>query len=284
MSEEYASISMVGLAPLTRARQVLEARGTDLPQVALKALAREVILRITHKSGDGAALAADRGPDTAEIAALCDALMSEDDAAAPEMVRLARMGGMSADVLYFGYIAEAVRMLGTRWERDEATVSQVIIGAGRVYGILRELRTVFLAERRSHPPGAEAIFAQVPGEIHTIGVTMAADAMRRRGWEINLKLGLSHEALVDEIARLQPTMVGLSASTLPQTFALARLIVALRVRCPQVWILVAGQIVPLDAHLRDLVDADTVAGTLDEAADALEGHLAEVTRLVCRKG
>ncbi len=284
MSEEHVTFSMGSSAPLARARQVMEDRGTDLPQVALKALAREVILRITHKPGGATVPVADRPLDSAEIAALCDALMSEDEAAAPDMVRAARLGGMTADVLYFGYIAEAVRMLGTRWEHDEATVSQVIIGAGRVYGILRELRTVFLAERRTHPPGAEAVFAQVPGEIHTIGVTMAADAMRRRGWEVDLKLGYTHDAIVDEIARLQPTMVGLSASTRQQTFALARLIVALRVRCPQVWILVAGQIVPQDAHLRDLVDADAVAGTLEEAAAALDGHLAELTRLAAKRG
>ncbi len=284
MSEEYATFSVSDLAPLTRARQVLEQRGGDLPQVALKALAREVILRLAQKSADEVVVLADRRPDTAEVAALCDALMSEDETAAPGMVRLARLDGMTADVLYFGYIAEAVRMLGTRWEHDEATVSQVIIGAGRVYGILRELRTVFLAARRMHPPGAEAVFAQVPGETHTIGVTMAADAMRRRGWEIDLKLGYSHDALVDEIVRSRPTMVGLSASTTQQTFALARLIVAIRVRCPQVWILVAGQIVPLDPHLRDLVDADAVAGTLDDAAAALNGHLAELTRLISKKG
>lgn len=283
MSDEHEIFSTQTAHPVARARMVLERRGADLPEVALKALAREVILRIAKKP----AVAVERAglrPDAAAINALCDALVSVDDQAAAELVRAARLQGMSADALYFDYIAEAVAMLGTRWERDEATVSDVIIGAGRVYGILRELRAVFLSERLPHAPGAEAVFAQVPGEIHTIGVTMAADAMRRRGWEVDLRLGFTHDALVEDIARTQPTMVGLSASTLAQTFALARLIVALRVRCPQVWILVAGQIVPLDAHLCDLVDADAVAGTLDEAAAALEGHLAELTRMQARRG
>jgi MerR family transcriptional regulator, light-induced transcriptional regulator len=283
MSDEHEIFSTQTAHPVARARMVLERRGSDLPEVALKALAREVILRIAKKP---VAVAERAGPsaDAAAINTLCDALVSADDQAAGGLVRAARLGGMSADALYFDYIAEAVAMLGARWERDEATVSDVIIGAGRVYGILRELRAVFLSERLPHTLGAEAVFAQVPGEIHTIGVTMAADAMRRRGWEVDLRLGFTHDALVEEIARMQPMMVGLSASTLPQTFALARLIVALRVRCPQVWILVAGQIVPLDAHLCELVDADAVAGTLDEAAAALEGHLAELARMKSRRG
>jgi methanogenic corrinoid protein MtbC1 len=283
MSDEHEIFSTWTAHPVARARMVLEQRGADLPQGALKALAREVILRLAKKPEAAAERPGSR-PDAAAVAALCDALVSPDDTAAAEQVRVARLGGMSADTLYFDYIAEAVAQLGVRWERDETTVSNVIIGAGRVYGILRELRSVFLTERLPHSPGAEAVFAQVPGEIHTIGVTMAADTMRRRGWEVDLRLGFTHDALIDEIARMQPMMVGLSASTLPQTFALARLIVALRVRCPQVWILVAGQIVPLDSHLCELVDADAVAGTLDEAAAALEGHLAELTRMKSRRG
>ncbi len=284
MSDEHEVFSTETAHPITRARLVLERRGADLPQVALKALAREVILRMARGQPEPDDGLAEQKPDSAMINALCDALMSDDETAAARMVREARTGGMSADMLYFGYIADAVAMLGTRWEQDEATISEVIIGAGRVYGILRELRGVFLAERLPYSAGAEALFAQVPGEIHTLGVTMAADAMRRKGWEIDLKLGFAHDALVDEIDRLQPTMVGLSASTVQQTFALARLIVAIRVRCPQVWILVAGQVVPLDPHLRDLVDADAVAGTLDGAAAALEGHLAELAQLASKRG
>ncbi|WP_431300380.1 cobalamin B12-binding domain-containing protein [Tabrizicola sp. BL-A-41-H6] len=283
MSDESELVRGEMEHPVARARTVLERRGADLPEVALKALAREVILRIAKKPvklGEPNGLC----PDDAAIAALCDALVSPDEQIAPVLVRAARLAGMSADTLYFGFIAKAVALLGTRWERDELTVSDVIIGAGRVYGILRELRTVFLAERMPHAPGATAVFAQVPGEIHTIGVTMAADALRRKGWEIDLRLGLNHDALVSEIGRMQPTMVGLSASTRQQTFALARLIVALRVCCPQVWILVAGQIVAQDSHLRDLVDADAVAATLDEATAALGEHLDELAEMSQRRG
>lgn len=284
MSDEHETFFDHARPPIERARMVLAHRGANLPQVALKALAREVILRVTQKPVDLTKPKAALLPDAVAIVALCDALIDRDDRAAHDCVRAARLGGMPVDDLYFGYIAEAVAMLGTRWDQDEVTVSDVIIGAGRVYGILRELRTVFLAERMLHAPGAEAVFAQVPGEIHTIGVTMAADAMRRRGWEIDLKLSFTHDALVEEIARLQPAIVGLSASTSQQTFALARLIVALRMRCPQIWILVAGQIVSKDEHLRDLVDADAVVRSLDEAASAMEGHLAEMAQLSSKQG
>jgi len=284
MSDQHEVYSVDTADAVTRARGVMKQRGGELSQAALKTLAREVILRMAQKPEDPGSDTVRTVVDKAAVVALCDALLSPDEQAAAGLVREARLGGMDVDQLYFSYIADAVRMLGERWDNDEATVPQVIIGTGRVYGIMRELRSVFLSQRVPQAPGAEAVFAQVPGEIHTIGVMMAADALRRDGWEIDLRLGLAHDALVEEIARMQPSILGLSASTRQQTFALARLIVAIRVRCPQVWILVAGQIVPLDDNLRDLVDADAVAATLSEATEALDSHLTERGRLISKRG
>lgn len=205
--------------------------------------------------------------------------MSHDDRAGSEMVRTARLGGMPADVLYHAYIAGAARRLGQRWDRDEATAAEVILGAGRIYTILRELRTVFLSEHLVAPPGAEAVLASVPGEVHGIGVTIASDMLRRKGWDIDLVLGLGHSALVEEIARLRPTMVGLSLAQSSMTFAAARLIVALRVRCPQVRVLVGGPVIADDPDVARIVDADAGARTIEEGIDLMDAQLAALNRL-----
>lgn len=277
MSEGYAAISVPPVPQLLRAHDHLMQRGQTLPNAALRVLAREVILRVSRVEP---LQAPQNGqPKTAEVEHLCDALLSPDDTAAADLVRTARLDGMAADALYHGYIAEAARRLGQRWDRDEATAAQVILGAGRVYAILRDLRAVFLAERLTAPPGAEAVFASVPGEVHGIGATIAADTLRRNGWDIALRLGLGHEALVEEIARLQPTMVGLSASLPTMTFATARLIVALRIRCPQVWVLVGGPIVGHDPDIARIVDADAAAAGIDEGAALMAAHLDDLNRL-----
>lgn len=266
-------------APLDRARQFLERRGDRLPEAALRALAREVILRVSRVAAEPEAPSAPSLVPRSEIAALCDALLDPHDAAAAEMVRAARLGGMPAEALYHAYIAGAARLMGERWDRDEATAPQVIIGAGRVYAILRELRAAFLTERVTAPLGSEAVFASVPGEVHGLGTTMAADSMRRKGWDITLRLGLGHEALVEEIASLQPTMVGLSASLPTLTFPTARLIVALRVRCPQVWIILGGPIVWHDPEIAAIVDADAAVGDIEEGATLMSAHLEELNRM-----
>lgn len=255
----------------------MERRGQPIPTVALRVLAREVILRVSRI--DSPIPPQSLRPATSEVDALCDALVSHDESAGAEMVRIARQGGMPAEVLYHSYIAEAVRRLGQRWERDEATAAEVILGAGRVYAILRDLRTVFLAERLTAPLGAEAVIAAVPGEVHGIGATIAADTLRRKGWDITLLLGLGHTALVEEIARLKPAMVVLSIAQSSMTFAVARLIVALRVRCPQVWVMVGGPVISHDPDVTRIVDADAGASSIDEAVVLLEQHLVELNQL-----
>lgn len=278
MREESAEFPDLPAPQLARAQQSLERRGTTLPPAALRVLAREVILRVSRSDSHLQQAPADV-PGNAAIELLSDALLSGYDTAAADLVQAERLGGMSADTLYHHYIAEAARRLGLRWERDEATAAQVILAAGRVYAILRDLRTVFLAEHLTAPPGAEAVFASVPGETHGIGATIAADSLRRKGWDITLRLGLGHDALVDEIARLRPTMVGLSASLPTMTFATARLIVALRIRCPQIWVLIGGPIVAYDPDIATLVDADAAAADIDTGADLMAAHLTELNRL-----
>lgn len=261
-----------GPAPLDRARSLLEERGTHLPQAAVRALAREVIGRLDRCKIAGAKV--DAPPSPEQVTQLCEALLGSDNDAAHRLVMAARADGMPIETLHLGLIAEAARMLGTRWENDEASVSQVIIGAGRIYGILRTLREMFVSVRLQRPDRYRAVFASTPGEIHTLGVTMAADHLRRKGWQIDMKAGLSHDALVDTISHEDYPIIGLSASTPMMIFPLARLIVALRVSNPAAWIMVGGLIVQEEPHIQSLVDADGVVSDIHSAEAQMEAHLA----------
>jgi MerR family transcriptional regulator, light-induced transcriptional regulator len=261
-----------GPEPLTKARSLLEERGSMLPAAAVRALAREVIGRLDRCKHISEPTKS--GPDTAKITELCEALLSTDNDAGHKLVMAARADGMPIETLHLAYIAEAARMLGTRWENDEASVSQVIIGAGRIYGILRTLRELFVSVRLQRPDRYRAAFASTPGEIHTLGITMAADHLRRKGWQIDMKAGLTHEALVEAISQDDYPIIGLSASTPRMIFPLARLIVALRVTNPAAWIMVGGLIVHEEPHIQSLVDADGVVSDIQSAEAQMEGHMA----------
>ncbi len=235
---------------------------------AVQALAREVIIRLERSkqrlgSGDDAV-------DAAEVTLLCDALLSVDETAAETRVLAAAARGMSADALHLSYIAEAARLMGDRWNNDTATSAEVIIGASRIYAIMRRLRGMFVSAQAQRPDKFRAVFAAAPGETHTIGLTMAADHLRRRGWDIDVKMAMSHEDLVDQIGHEPYPIIGLSGSSPAMIFPLARLIVALRVSNPGAWITIGGHIVEDEPDIVRLIDADARVATLDDAVAQME--------------
>lgn len=261
-----------GPEPLVKARMLLHERGATLPEAAVRALAREVIGRLDRIKPNYVKI--DAAPSITQITELCEALLSSDNDAGHRLAMAARANGMPIETLHLGYIAEAARMLGTRWENDEASVSQVIIGAGRIYGILRTLREMFVSVRLQRPDRYRAVFASTPGETHTLGVTMAADHLRCKGWQVDIKSGLAHDALVKAISNDDYPVIGLSASTPMMIFPLARLIVALRVTNPAAWIMVGGLIVQEEPHIQSLVDADGVVLDIQSAEAQMEAHMA----------
>jgi methanogenic corrinoid protein MtbC1 len=232
-----------------------------LPEKALNVLAQEVVGRVARKLV--VPVLPDFGPDAGDIDRLCDALLSEDTNAAATFIENLRMKGSSYETVCLAYLAAAARRLGQRWDDDEITFYRVSVGAGRIYAILRVLR---LARTVPVPDMVRAAtFASVPGETHTLGITMATDLARDRGWDIELFLGLSHDALVEQLEQRQPALICFSASGKRSLPALTRLIVALRISNPHSHILLCGQISDTQLSLVGMTGADAVAHDFEEA-------------------
>jgi MerR family transcriptional regulator, light-induced transcriptional regulator len=117
--------------------------------------------------------------------------------------------------------------------------------------------------------GRAAVLASVPGDTHTLGVTMASDLLRNKGWDIDLKVGRSHEQLVEEIEASDYTVIGLSGASRRSLLPLMRLIVALRICKPTAKIMVSGQIAS-GVDLVRTAGADEVASDFAEALAAME--------------
>lgn len=253
---------------LNRARLAVRLRKAGLPNQTVEMFAKEVVTELVtrlHPFHDPAA-----EPTRDEIDALCLALIDDDETCAPEMIRRARREGVPLDVVYLGLLAGAARTLGEWWEDDRVSFLMVSVAAGRVFGIMRSLRHEIANARSLQPVEKHALFATVEGETHTIGVTMAADLFRSRGWRIELHTGLDHAELVDAASRLPHEIIGLSAGHPNALLPLARLIVALRVTHPQAHILVSGGIIEQVPDLNTLIHADSVIGSAQAAMSFLD--------------
>ena len=238
----------------------------SLPKTTLNALAVEVVGRVANNLRFE--VAPDHMPTADEIDSLCNALVSDDAHAAASFIEQAQARGSSYESLCLLYLSAAARRLGEWWDNDRVTFYRVTVAAGRIYAILRILR-------RQRPFGAPSLkraatFASVPGENHTLGITMARDLARERGWDIELLLGLDHEALVNRLEHSQPRVIGLSASGKRSLPALTRLIVALRIGTPNARIVVCGQIAATNLALVGVTGADAATADFNAALRHME--------------
>ncbi len=250
------------------ARAALKLKKAALPNEVVKGLAQEVVNRLVTRLHPYRNPDAD--PDQSEIDEFCDALLAGDASLAPELIRRARRVGVPLETVYLGTLAGAARTLGERWDRDEVSFLTLTVAAGRMFAIMRELRFEISSAQTATPLVRTALFATVPGETHTLGITMAADLFRDKGWKIDLKTGLDHDELLRAIEEKPYAIIGLSAGESRMFADLARVVVALRIAHPQSFILVSGQIVQRMPHLNALIQADSVIGNALDAMKVLD--------------
>lgn len=271
--------------PEEDARTIISAEALDpvglgvlthrLPEPALEGLAREVIARMGRGPASPRAAEVGTTPPPA-LVALCKALVAPDPGVARGVVAALSAEGCGLDHIYLNRLAPAARLLGEWWDTDRASFAEVTIGISRIYGIMQSLRDTLPLGFPARP--RRAAFASVPGEDHTLGVTMAADLFRREGWDIVLKIGLEHDALVESLADSGMPIIGLSASGAHAMPALSRLILALRSANPKCHIMLSGHVAALEPDLLSGLGVDALAGDVPTARAEMDRLWAKATQ------
>lgn len=254
-----------------QARAAVRLQKAVLPERAVQMLADEVVVRLASRLNPTSPEAPI--PTVVATDVFVDALLSDDAEAAMDMIRKERRDGLSIEVIYLGSLAAAAKRLGEMWEEDSLSFLQMSAAAGRIFEIMRMLRRTILPAPLDASPVKRALFVSVPGELHTLGVTMAADLFRNRGWEIQLRTGYEHEELLRSVMDRPFRIIGLSAAYGSSILALTRLVVALRITHPEAKIFVSGTIVAEVPDLNALIRADAVLREGDNAIEMLESFL-----------
>ena len=267
ISRSTSSIPELGV--ILDASNRLQTLTTQLPPKALQALAYEVLSRM---SANHYALEVANAPIAAEyIERLCSALVSESPDKAALMISELRQNGTPIADIYQLHLTAAARRLGEMWESDELSFVDVTIGASRILAIMYSLRDAFRVTRTLN--GQLAVFAAVPGERHTIGISMAADLFRGDGWDVELLLGSTHDEIVEKVKIGDALVVGLTAHGALSMEPLVRLIAAIRIVNPAVYILVSGNIVEEADDLIELTGADGFANNIDTGLSEMQRML-----------
>ncbi len=237
-----------------------------LPEDTVKDVAREVVRRLAFRVRR--AERPDNGPSAQDIERFCAALLSRDEAAGNRFIIAIRREGVPAETIYLAYVAAAARRLGKLWERDRISFMDVTLASGRLYRIIRGLRHV-IDSGWDDDGQKSTLFALVPQETHTLGIEIATDMFRREGWDVDLSVGETHEAIVTRTEDTRYQAIVVVAQGEEMLANLVRLVLALRITQPMALIVVAGNIVGQVAHVDKLVGADSVIDRIENAATVL---------------
>ena len=238
-----------------------------LPETALRRVAEEVVRRLAFRLPNH--IGPDHQPTPDEIDRLCHALVSTDEVAGDRIIFAARRDGVPPEVIYLSYVAGAARRLGTMWDQDRLSFLEVTLASGRLYRIIRGLRKVLDATLLNGAHDRHVFFALAPDDSHTLGIEIATDLFRRRGWDVDLSVGDSLEGIVSQTEGARYAAVVLVAQSDKHLPDLIALVLALRISQPMAHVVVAGNIVREIAGVDTLVGADAVLPDLETAVDAL---------------
>lgn len=247
-----------------------------LPQGAIEALAREVVLRLAFRMPR--MLAPDKQPSAAEIAELCAALLSDDDEAADKIILAAQRDGADLDALYLGHVAGAASRLGDMWDSDQLSFLQVTLACARLYRIIRGLRHIISPSVNQGRDTRPALFMLAPGETHTLGIEIATDVVRQEGWDVDMLVGLDHDALVAQSEQRQYRAIVIVAHSDIMLEPVTRLALALRIAQPTARLVVAGHLLDHHSEVEELVGADAVIKDIPSAVATLEAVMEPPSR------
>jgi len=136
--------------------------------------------------------------------------------------------GNSLDVLYLEVLAPSARRLGEMWSADEVGFADVTIALGRMHQLLRHFSPLFRPEVLEGEPWRRALFASVPGEQHTLGLSMLVQYFLRAGWDASLVPASVDQELMRIVQHEHVALIGLSMSSERSAQTLRSLIGRLR--------------------------------------------------------
>lgn len=123
----------------------------------------------------------DRAP---EVRTLTDFVLRRRMRAALGLLEAQLEDGVPIEGVLSDYLAPAARRLGSLWDADQVTFTDVTVGVGRLQDLQHQLddRLVPAVAPREAP---RVLLATVPGEQHAFGLSMTASLLHRRGWDVS---------------------------------------------------------------------------------------------------
>lgn len=195
-----------------------------------------------------------------------EAILSNEDHRAAQMILDAANSGTPVTDLYVGIIQPAMREIGVLWHRGDISIAEEHLATATTRDVMARLRSGF---PQSGPDARRVVAAAVAGDFHDLGLRMATDILELNGWRAwYLGANMPADILIEFMDRCPTDMLLLSVSTALHLRVATRTIEVIRRNgasdCPR--ILVGG---PPFAEVPDLwrdIGADGCGTSLRDTA------------------
>jgi MerR family transcriptional regulator, light-induced transcriptional regulator len=129
--------------------------------------------------------------------------------------------GSSVETLFQDLIGPTALRLGELWDEDINSMLDVTQGLGHLQRLVRTFAPDLRQKSTELPSSHRALLIALPGETHTLGISLVEEYFRREGWSVWGGPLPSMEELVALISTMWFDMIGLSAARLQDPEKLA---------------------------------------------------------------
>ena len=219
----------------------------------------------------------------AHVAALVGLTLARDQERSVGQVLALHASGIPAEALYLELLTPAARRLGQMWENDDCDFTDVTVGLFHLQAAQRQLSPAFVGQIAPEADAPRVFLAPLPGEQHTLGLSIVDDFFRRAGWHTWSGSVTSAVELGAMLRQEWFDVVGLSFTCDEQLESGRRLIAMVRgvSRNPAVAVMAGGPGFSVNPALVRAVGADGTAA--DGRGSVMEATLL-LTRAAARPG
>ncbi len=215
----------------------------------------------------------------ADLARFTKTVLDDDDAAIRQQIDSLQARGVERETLFLDLLAPAARALGTGWEDDVYSFSDVTIGLTRLHRLIHSLGAGADMTQSKDRAAHRILLVPAPGEQHTFGLLMVAEFFRLDGWSVWDEPSVSMETIKDLVNATAYDVVGLSVSCEVALHGLHSVITTLKSEScnPNVKVMVGGQIFADNPTLVTRVGGDLSASNAAEAVSRANEIMAQET-------
>jgi MerR family transcriptional regulator, light-induced transcriptional regulator len=197
--------------------------------------------------------------DTETVAGFTDLILRHDVTAVMDAFTALTSKGYCVDDLFLDLLAPTAALLGRMWDDDLCDFIEVTVGLAQ----LQFLLATFGSDGRIAPYDSERriLLMGAPGELHTFGLAIVEQFMRKAGWHVASGLASSSEQISDLVGSELFGVVGLTLSRESHLDQLASSIQAVRRASlnPSIGVMVGGPVFLEHPEYVERVGADASA-------------------------